>query len=157
METTTVVPQKKQKFVVEDEVKKRIQGRHEEEEEEGGDDDFEETFGAGRCFGFDLFCFKSNRHSTRDYGMLQQDGQGGDDQFHSNHESNWFVKRGKKLREISELIAGPKWKTFIRKIGYYCNNGKNINRKRMNTVYDAHSYALNFDDGNEEKVFDGHR
>ncbi|MCL7028248.1 hypothetical protein MKW94_010893 [Papaver nudicaule] len=126
METTTVVPHKKQTFVVEDEGKIRMQGRDGEREYLNSDNDFEENFGVGRCLGFYLFCFKSKRPSSRDYVMLQQDVQGGDDQFHNNNESNWFVKRGKKLREISELVAGPKWKTFIRQIGYHCNNGKNI-------------------------------
>ncbi|MCL7038372.1 hypothetical protein MKW94_003619 [Papaver nudicaule] len=94
METTTVVPHKKQTFVVEDEGKIRMQGRDGEREYLNSDNDFEETFGVGRCLGFYLFCFKSKRPSTRDYVMLQQDVQGGHDQFHNNNESNWFVKRG---------------------------------------------------------------
>ncbi|KAI3982154.1 hypothetical protein MKX01_019060 [Papaver californicum] len=145
METTTTVPH--------EDKQRRV------DEEEYTDDDFEETFGAGRCWGFDLFCVKSKRVSARNYGMLQQDGEGGggDDQFYNNNnESNWFVKRGKKLREISELLAGPKWKTFIRKIGSYFSDNRKNNRRRMNTSYDAQSYALNFDDGDEGEVYDVH-
>ncbi|KAI3929796.1 hypothetical protein MKX01_025964 [Papaver californicum] len=142
METTTTVPH---------EDKQRMQRRV--DEEEYTDDDFEETFGAGRCWGFDLFCVKSKRVSARNYGMIQQDG--GDDQYCNNGESNWFVKRGKKLREISELLAGPKWETFIRKIGSYFSDNRKNTRKLMNTSYDAQSYALNFDDGDEE-VYDVH-
>ncbi|KAI3868405.1 hypothetical protein MKW92_023167 [Papaver armeniacum] len=131
-------------------------GRGDEDDEYiDSDDDFEETFGAGRCWGFDLFCFKSKRAGTRNYGMIQQE-DGGDDQYYNNNQSNWFVKRGKKLKEISELIAGPKWKTFIRKVGSYCNDNRKNNRKRMSTSYDAQSYALNFDDGNEDEVYDVH-
>ncbi|OVA12896.1 hypothetical protein BVC80_1803g13 [Macleaya cordata] len=135
--------------------------QHEEEEEDderelgdGGDyvddDDYEETFAAGDCCCFRLFCFKSRRRSNNDYSarriLLQQQGE------EYNRES-WFVKRGKKLREISELMAGPKWKTFIRKMGTYCNNGRN-NRRRMDTKYDPQSYALNFDDGILDKEED---
>ncbi|KAI3909758.1 hypothetical protein MKW98_014175 [Papaver atlanticum] len=145
METTTVPH----------EDKKRAQGSDHEEEYIDSDDDFEETFGAGRCWGFDLFCFKSRRAGTRNYGMIQQE-DGGDDQYYNTSKGNWFVKRGKKLKEISELIAGPKWKTFIRKVGSYCNDNRKNNRKRMSTSYDAQSYALNFDDGNEEEVYDVH-
>lgn len=46
-----------------------------------------------------------------------------------------------KIREWSELAAGPKWKTFIRRFGK--------NRFRNNSTdfrYDPMSYALNFDE-----------
>lgn len=45
-----------------------------------------------------------------------------------------------KVREWSELVAGPKWKTFIRRF--------NKNRSKTNKFnYDPMSYSLNFDDG----------
>lgn len=46
-----------------------------------------------------------------------------------------------KIREWSEIAAGPKWKTFIRRF----NRSKS--GKHVNFQYDALSYSLNFDDG----------
>ena len=48
----------------------------------------------------------------------------------------------RKMKETSEVIAGPKWKTFLRKISGY---GKKQQKNRFQ--YDAHSYALNFNSG----------
>lgn len=49
-------------------------------------------------------------------------------------------KAVKKVREWSELVAGPKWKTFIRRF--------NKNRSKQGKFqYDPLSYSLNFDDG----------
>jgi len=47
----------------------------------------------------------------------------------------------KKVREWSEIVAGPKWKTFIRRLN---KTGRCKTRKFQ---YDPLSYALNFDDG----------
>jgi|UniRef100_A0A2N9I876 hypothetical protein len=59
----------------------------------------------------------------------------------------------KKLREWSELVAGPKWKTFIRRFnrnrsggGGGGNSGSSCNRHGK-FQYDPLSYALNFDEG----------
>lgn len=55
---------------------------------------------------------------------------------------SWLKKRVKKLKEISEVMAGPKWKTFIRRFS--------VQKKRyseMQFQYDPESYKLNFDDG----------
>ncbi|KAK4346319.1 hypothetical protein RND71_032658 [Anisodus tanguticus] len=58
-------------------------------------------------------------------------------------EPNWWdkgINAVMKVREWSELVAGPKWKTFIRRF--------NKNRSKTNKFnYDPLSYSLNFDDG----------
>ncbi|KAK9684687.1 hypothetical protein RND81_10G225700 [Saponaria officinalis] len=57
-------------------------------------------------------------------------------------ENRWWggpLKGMKKIREWSEIVAGPKWKTFIRRFN---RSGKNVKYQ-----YDPLSYALNFDEG----------
>lgn len=70
-------------------------------------------------------------------------------------DDHWWsggIRSLKKLREWSEIVAGPRWKTFIRR----------FNRNRPATVklgkfqYDPISYALNFDEGhNGDGDFEG--
>lgn len=47
----------------------------------------------------------------------------------------------KKLREWSEIVAGPRWKTFIRRFN------RNKSFKANQFQYDPLDYALNFDEG----------
>ncbi|XP_057806272.1 uncharacterized protein LOC131021191 [Salvia miltiorrhiza] len=47
-----------------------------------------------------------------------------------------------KIREWSELVAGPRWKTFIRRF----NRNRSVG-KHANFQYDPLSYAMNFDEG----------
>ncbi|KAK7265707.1 hypothetical protein RJT34_33330 [Clitoria ternatea] len=72
-------------------------------------------------------------------------------QSHSLHPGStgdrWWsrgLRALKKLREWSEIVAGPRWKTFIRRFNRHRAS------KRMTTPkyqYDPMSYALNFDEG----------
>ncbi|CAK9162819.1 unnamed protein product [Ilex paraguariensis] len=58
-------------------------------------------------------------------------------------ETNWWAKSVnalKKVREWSELVAGPKWKTFIRQFNKH-------RAKQGKFQYDPLSYSLNFDEG----------
>ncbi|TKY73058.1 hypothetical protein E2542_SST01805 [Spatholobus suberectus] len=55
---------------------------------------------------------------------------------------SWLSCKLRKMKEVSEVIAGPKWKTFIRKISGY---GRKQQKNRFQ--YDEHSYALNFNSG----------
>ncbi|KAG2605281.1 uncharacterized protein LOC120671433 [Panicum virgatum] len=53
-----------------------------------------------------------------------------------------------KVREWSELVAGPRWKTFIRRLRLRRGgprHGAGAGGGKLN--YDPLSYALNFDDG----------
>lgn len=93
------------------------------------------------CGCFRRFWLKGPRLHISDYDdqsnyLLPERGREPQDQ-------SWVVKQVNKLREMSELIAGPKWKNFIRRVGAYFNHSK----KRKAFRYDSHDYALNFDDG----------
>ncbi|ESQ45759.1 hypothetical protein EUTSA_v10010820mg [Eutrema salsugineum] len=69
--------------------------------------------------------------------------------FQSNHgqEPRWWVRAILKIREWSEIVAGPRWKTFIRRI-----NGHRRRRRvwHDSAKYDPLSYKLNFEDEEEE-------
>lgn len=49
-----------------------------------------------------------------------------------------------KIREWSEIVAGPRWKTFIRRFNRNKSGGF---RHAGKYQYDPLSYALNFDEG----------
>ncbi|KAI4975998.1 hypothetical protein ZWY2020_049605 [Hordeum vulgare] len=52
-----------------------------------------------------------------------------------------------KVREWSELVAGPRWKTFIRRFRRGHRHGAAAGTGGRKLNYDALSYALNFDEG----------
>ncbi|KAJ6817738.1 uncharacterized protein M6B38_408915 [Iris pallida] len=66
-----------------------------------------------------------------------------------------------KVREWSELVAGPRWKTFIRRLNrkspsFNSNGGGGGHHRRNGSFgYDPLSYALNFDGGGESRIPDG--
>ncbi|ERN07257.1 hypothetical protein AMTRI_Chr12g274260 [Amborella trichopoda] len=65
------------------------------------------------------------------------------------NENKWWMKGWnalKKVREWSELVAGPRWKTFIRRFN---RSGKGRAGKFQ---YDPLSYALNFDEGHSQEL-----
>ncbi|KAJ4960036.1 hypothetical protein NE237_019946 [Protea cynaroides] len=75
----------------------------------------------------------------------------------ADNEEKWWSKGWiaiLKIRELSEIMAGPRWKTFIRRFN------KNNNKGGGRFQYDPLSYALNFDEGtghsdhqDEDRVF----
>ncbi|XP_020205846.1 uncharacterized protein LOC109791007 [Cajanus cajan] len=97
------------------------------------EEDFEDassSCGCFHCFGFKKWW---QGHDEEGKGLLDNKGTEGE---------SWVVNKLRKTKEFTEVIAGPKWKTFIRKISGY---GKRQQRKRFQ--YDEHSYALNFNSG----------
>lgn len=119
----------------------------------GGLDDADIAFFSRRkhrCCG--CFWTSSSPHARRasggaDEGWWHDDvGEGGSGAVSGRRR--WW-RRGvdalMKVREWSELMAGPRWKTFIRRFRrgssrHGANGGGKLN-------YDPLSYALNFDEG----------
>ncbi|KAK4781370.1 hypothetical protein SAY86_015472 [Trapa natans] len=59
----------------------------------------------------------------------------------------WWFRGWKKARNWSEKVAGPKWMTFIRR-----NRAANGGGSQFR--YDPLSYAMNFDEGNNNDSLD---
>ena len=79
------------------------------------DDDHEDEFWDKGCDWFNLFCLKyrQNDIDETDHSLLLQRGE---------HTETWWKSKLKKLKEVSEKLAGPKWKNFIRKMSGYCRS-----------------------------------
>uniref|UniRef100_A0A7N0T5F7 Uncharacterized protein n=1 Tax=Kalanchoe fedtschenkoi TaxID=63787 RepID=A0A7N0T5F7_KALFE len=81
----------------------------------------------------------------------------------SRHDGKWWgrgVRALWKLREWSELVAGPRWKTFIRRFNRTRSGSGGRSSGPFN--YDPFSYSLNFDHGQNgqidvEEYYDGSR
>ncbi|XP_008793854.2 uncharacterized protein LOC103710047 [Phoenix dactylifera] len=68
-----------------------------------------------------------------------------------DERGGWW-RRGRsavmKVREWSELVAGPRWKTFIRRFKRNPRHGGGVVRMGSSRFqYDPLSYTLNFDEG----------
>ncbi|KAF5748149.1 hypothetical protein HS088_TW04G00099 [Tripterygium wilfordii] len=102
------------------------------------EEDYEETPSPSFCCG----CFKGLYfgHKYRKAYLLHQQEE--------TRQESWLVTKTKKMREISEVLAGPRWKNFIRS---FSSNGVS-KKRRMQFQYDPKSHALNFDDGIEREV-----
>ncbi|PIN08644.1 hypothetical protein CDL12_18772 [Handroanthus impetiginosus] len=98
------------------------------------DDDYTEAAAGGGCGCFRRFCFGWPRNES--HNSL-------------SHKESWIVVKLKKLKEVSELAAGPKWKNLIRKIGKFRNPGK-YNKQTTQFQYSPGSYALNFAGDDED-------
>ncbi|KAI8020989.1 hypothetical protein LOK49_LG03G01610 [Camellia lanceoleosa] len=114
------------------------------EHEQEGNDDYEETFSARGCSCFRLFCFERRQSNGWESNRLLQ-------QHNGEHKETWLANMLRPVKESSEMLAGPKWKNFIRRVGKY------FGKRKTQFRYDSHSYALNFDDGTveDETVFLG--
>ncbi|KAG0513604.1 hypothetical protein BDA96_10G116400 [Sorghum bicolor] len=131
----------------------------------GGLDDADAAFFSRRghrccgCFWAPPWTSSSSPHARRASGGADEEwwhgvGEGGSGA--ASGRRRWW-RRGvdalMKVREWSELVAGPRWKTFIRRFRFRrgisprhagANNGGGGGGK-LN--YDPLSYALNFDEG----------
>ncbi|KVH88699.1 uncharacterized protein LOC112501801 [Cynara cardunculus var. scolymus] len=110
-----------------------------EHQQEGRDDD--EDAVSGGCFR--LFCCFDTHHDGETAGFLHH--QSGD----LIAQDTWFMKRAKSLKEFSEVVAGPKWKNFIRRFSKRPKTRSNANTPFQ---YDPQSYALNFNDHEDDDL-----
>ncbi|XVF35643.1 hypothetical protein REPUB_Repub18cG0163700 [Reevesia pubescens] len=106
-------------------------------DDDGYSQEFEETFPSSGCGCFRGLCWWRRRNSNGGHGHLLQGEE--------IRSESWLKKKGKKLKEISEVLAGPKWKNFIRRFSIYGISKKR--RSMMQFQYDPQSYELNFDEG----------
>ncbi|XP_022729254.1 uncharacterized protein LOC111284680 [Durio zibethinus] len=105
----------------------------------------DEVLGKG-CDWFSFFCLNWRRNDIDETdSLLPQRGE---------HTETWWKCKLKKLKEVSEKLAGPKWKNFIRKMSGYCNKRKT---QKNRFQYDPFSYALNFDNGADKEGDDLHQ
>ncbi|XP_030546686.1 uncharacterized protein LOC115752579 [Rhodamnia argentea] len=113
-------------------------------EGEDGFDYYVDDVSPSGCSWFCLKWWRGGRGDRAHPYMRHCDGNG---------DESWVMSKFKKVREFTEVAAGPKWKNFIRKVGGYCHwrsDKKRNNNSRFG--YDAESYALNFDGaGNREE------
>ncbi|XP_059624725.1 uncharacterized protein LOC132267603 [Cornus florida] len=98
------------------------------------DDEMQEMAFAKRGCCFCIPCFSSERST----GSLWWERI-----TTAEKEEKWWAKGLTKMRGWSELVAGPRWKTFIRRF----NKNRNSGRSNSKFQYDPLSYALNFDEG----------
>ncbi|KAF8035856.1 hypothetical protein BT93_C1776 [Corymbia citriodora subsp. variegata] len=103
-------------------------------------EDFEDANVPSSCGCFKKLCFGWNgkRDESRERLLAHQPEEA---------RETWLVRNLKKVQHVSEVLAGPKWKNFIRRSGPR-GAGK---KRRTQFHYDPHSYALNFDDGFERE------
>ncbi|RVW52851.1 uncharacterized protein LOC117904460 [Vitis riparia] len=88
---------------------------------------------------FCIPCFGSHRSSTVGLAWWEK-------MRTAQNEDTWWgrsLRSFKKVREWSELAAGPRWKTFIRRF----NKTRSGGARHGKFQYDPLSYSLNFDEG----------
>ncbi|KAF5746861.1 hypothetical protein HS088_TW06G01037 [Tripterygium wilfordii] len=109
-------------------------------------DDINEAAFAKRGCCFWIPCFNSNPSPAVGSIWWERIGNAENNPATSNQES-WLVRGWNRVREWSELVAGPKWKTFIRRFNKNNRNGNHGFGRQGKFKYDPSSYALNFDEG----------
>ncbi|CAA7038680.1 unnamed protein product [Microthlaspi erraticum] len=129
-------------------------------------DDMHEALLAKRGCCFLMPCLASSQPSSRGGSLLWQRIKTVDK---LEPDERWWIRGWRKMRRWSELVAGPKWKTFTRRFGrnHCCGGGGSIgyNGGGCGSIpnhrtdcgkfrYDPLSYSLNFDDGKQTGHFD---
>ncbi|GAB2289532.1 hypothetical protein Dimus_023842 [Dionaea muscipula] len=126
-----------------------------------GDDETASFLTPSRCC-FNFPCFVSHRRETKRRFSL---GSSTDTTSPSlweriraaEFEHGWWntpLRAFKKLREWSEIVAGPRWKTFIRRFNRNRTAGRHAAASSSAAAgrfqYDPLSYTLNFDEGSRQ-------
>ncbi|XP_076898282.1 uncharacterized protein LOC143551822 [Bidens hawaiensis] len=97
--------------------------------------DCEDIVFTNGCGCFRLFSYFDTRH---------HDGETTSFIYHRAGDvldnDGWLMTRFKNMKEFSEVVAGPKWKNFIRRFS------KKPRKGNSPFQYDPESYALNFND-----------
>lgn len=89
-------------------------------------------------------CFGPHRSTNSDEPSWWERAK---DKAKFDGDDHWWsggIRSLKKIRQWSEIVAGPRWKTFIRRF----NRNRPAAVKLGKFHYDPISYALNFDEGN---------
>ncbi|XP_031406192.1 uncharacterized protein LOC116214851 [Punica granatum] len=101
------------------------------------------------CFCF-RSCFPSRaRSSPLGPSFWERVGSG-------QHDDRWWARGLRaltKLREWSEIAAGPRWKTFIRRFNRTRSGCAGGGPRHGKFHYDAFNYSLNFDEGSNSIEF----
>ncbi|KAK8683024.1 hypothetical protein V6N13_039099 [Hibiscus sabdariffa] len=108
--------------------------------------EYEDKVRGNGCSCFSIFCFKWRPFNDVDesYTMLHRRGKG--------HTGTWWKSKLNKMKEVSEKIAGPKWKNFIREVsGSWHKRECQNNRFQYDPC--SYAYALNFDIGDDTSEF----
>ncbi|CAH8350202.1 unnamed protein product [Eruca vesicaria subsp. sativa] len=86
----------------------------------------------------------SRQHSSSSWGRIRT----------VDDNPPWWKRAALKIREWSEIVAGPRWKTFIRRFNRDPRRGRDWDAGEK-FQYDPLSYSLNFDDDDEEDEYVG--
>ncbi|KAE9608495.1 hypothetical protein Lal_00015242 [Lupinus albus] len=92
-------------------------------------------------------CFSSRRSPSINFTWWERVRNTSQSETHpvtGSAGNRWWSRDFMKVREWSEIVAGPRWKTFIRRFNRNKSGGLRNNGKYQ---YDPLSYALNFDEG----------
>ncbi|GMH21474.1 hypothetical protein Nepgr_023316 [Nepenthes gracilis] len=120
-------------------------GNRENQNRDGDEAASTDAFDSGNGCCFHLPCFGSQSKKVRIGGSSSTKTSFLERIRIAENENKWWarpLRAFKKLREWSEIVAGPKWKTFIRRL-----NRNRSGERHVKFQYDPLSYSLNFDEG----------
>ncbi|KAH6774453.1 hypothetical protein C2S52_002587 [Perilla frutescens var. hirtella] len=109
------------------------------DDEDSCEDLHDAAFSSRGCCSFNFPCFRSRQ--SENWERISSSAE----ENEAIYNRSWWDRGAdalKKVREWSELVAGPKWKTFIRRF-----NRTGGRARPAKFQYDPLSYSLNFDQG----------